>query len=228
MPRVARSVTAAINPVCPQLFTIDAAYAASKVKGSNVKHKKKIKNHYILTFHRLSHSSRHSGNRSMQAAGSGGKDGMRKGPAMTSRSCDCDLITGPALPTLGPEAAECTAHRRHDYKGSLERSWSHSNSDRTAACSAQELRTSEANPFRKRDSEVLVLVESEEEEEMQEVGDSVANTQSTIAEISSPAAANGNVYKHEVLFHSPPDNISSDLLYELPEETKDENLVEGL
>ncbi|XP_069610670.1 V-set and immunoglobulin domain-containing protein 10 isoform X2 [Ranitomeya imitator] len=85
-----------------------------------------------------------------------------------------------------------------------------------------------ANPFRKRDSEVLVLVESEEEEEMQEVGDSVANTQSTIAEISSPAAANGNVYKHEVLFHSPPDNISSDLLYELPEETKDENLVEGL
>ncbi|XP_077148344.1 V-set and immunoglobulin domain-containing protein 10 isoform X1 [Ranitomeya variabilis] len=85
-----------------------------------------------------------------------------------------------------------------------------------------------ANPFRKRESEVLVLVESEEEEEMQEVGDSVANTQSTIAEISSPAAANGNVYKHEVLFHSPPDDISSDLLYELPEDTKDENLLEGL
>ncbi|CAJ0967093.1 unnamed protein product [Ranitomeya imitator] len=78
----------------------------------------------------------------MQAAGSGGKDGMRQGPAMTSRSCDrnlitgparkgpamtsrlcdCDVITGPALPTLGPEAAECTAHRRHDYKGSLRRS----------------------------------------------------------------------------------------------------------
>ncbi|XP_073532486.1 V-set and immunoglobulin domain-containing protein 10 [Phyllobates terribilis] len=85
-----------------------------------------------------------------------------------------------------------------------------------------------ANPFRKRESEVLVLVESEEEEELQEVGDSVANTQSTFAEISSPATVNGNVCKHEVLFHSPPDNISSDLLYELPEETKGENFVEGL
>ncbi|XP_073415736.1 V-set and immunoglobulin domain-containing protein 10 isoform X1 [Dendrobates tinctorius] len=82
--------------------------------------------------------------------------------------------------------------------------------------------------LRKRESEVLVLVESEEEEEMQEVGDSVANTQSTIAEISSPAAVNGNVYKHEVLFHSPPDNLNSDLLDELPEETNGENLVEGL
>ncbi|CAJ0940654.1 unnamed protein product, partial [Ranitomeya imitator] len=79
--------------------------------------------------------------RSMQASGSSGKDGMRQGPAMTSRSCDRDLITvparegpamtswscdrdvitGPALPTLGPEAAECTAHRRQDYKGSLGR-----------------------------------------------------------------------------------------------------------
>ncbi|CAJ0938132.1 unnamed protein product [Ranitomeya imitator] len=28
---------------------------------------------------------------------------------------------GPALPTLKPEAAECTAHKRHDYKGSLGR-----------------------------------------------------------------------------------------------------------
>ncbi|CAJ0922709.1 unnamed protein product [Ranitomeya imitator] len=37
---------------------------------------------------------------------------------MTSRSCDHDVITGPALiPTLGPEAAACTAHRRQDYKG---------------------------------------------------------------------------------------------------------------
>ncbi|CAJ0939309.1 unnamed protein product [Ranitomeya imitator] len=44
----------------------------------------------------------------MQAAGSGVKDCMRQGPAMTSRSCDCDVITGPALiPALGPEAAAC-------------------------------------------------------------------------------------------------------------------------
>ncbi|CAJ0950277.1 unnamed protein product [Ranitomeya imitator] len=47
--------------------------------------------------------------------GSGGKDGMGEGPAMTSRSCDRDVITGPALiPTLGPEAAV-------DYKGPSER-----------------------------------------------------------------------------------------------------------
>ncbi|CAJ0930964.1 unnamed protein product [Ranitomeya imitator] len=40
---------------------------------------------------------------------------------MTSWSCDRDVITGPALlPTLGPEAAACTAHRCQDYKGSSE------------------------------------------------------------------------------------------------------------
>ncbi|CAJ0965170.1 unnamed protein product [Ranitomeya imitator] len=58
----------------------------------------------------------------VQAAGSGAKDAMREGPAMTSRSCDHDVITGPALiPTLGPEAATCTAHRRQDYKGPSKR-----------------------------------------------------------------------------------------------------------
>ncbi|CAJ0949624.1 unnamed protein product [Ranitomeya imitator] len=45
------------------------------------------------------------------ADSSGGKDGMGEEPAMTSRSCDHDVITGPALiPTLGLEAAV-------DYKG---------------------------------------------------------------------------------------------------------------
>ncbi|CAJ0966886.1 unnamed protein product [Ranitomeya imitator] len=40
---------------------------------------------------------------------------------MTSRSCDCDVITGPALiPTLETEAAACTAHRRQDFKGPSE------------------------------------------------------------------------------------------------------------
>ncbi|CAJ0965415.1 unnamed protein product [Ranitomeya imitator] len=54
----------------------------------------------------------------VQAAGSGAKDAMREGPAMTSRSCDRDVITGPALiPTLGTEAAACTAHRRQDFTG---------------------------------------------------------------------------------------------------------------
>ncbi|CAJ0966760.1 unnamed protein product [Ranitomeya imitator] len=59
--------------------------------------------------------------RRLQAAGSGGKDAMQEGPAMTSRSCDRDIITGPALiPTLGPEAAACNAHKRQDYKGPSE------------------------------------------------------------------------------------------------------------
>ncbi|CAJ0925514.1 unnamed protein product [Ranitomeya imitator] len=42
---------------------------------------------------------------------------VAEGPAMTSWSCDRDVITGPALiPTLGPEAAV-------DYKGSLGSQW---------------------------------------------------------------------------------------------------------
>ncbi|CAJ0939375.1 unnamed protein product [Ranitomeya imitator] len=46
---------------------------------------------------------------------------MREGPSMTSQSCDRDVITGPALiPTLGPEAAACTAHKRQDYNGPSE------------------------------------------------------------------------------------------------------------
>ncbi|CAJ0955843.1 unnamed protein product [Ranitomeya imitator] len=62
--------------------------------------------------------SRSPSPRHMQAAGSGSKDAMQEGPAMTSRSCDRNVITGPVLiPTLGPEAAACTAHRRQDYKG---------------------------------------------------------------------------------------------------------------
>ncbi|CAJ0941692.1 unnamed protein product [Ranitomeya imitator] len=57
----------------------------------------------------------------VQVAGSDVKDAMREGPAMTARSCDRDVITGPALiPTLGPEAAACTAHRRQDFKGTSE------------------------------------------------------------------------------------------------------------
>ncbi|CAJ0935283.1 unnamed protein product, partial [Ranitomeya imitator] len=49
----------------------------------------------------------------VQAADSAAKDAMRGGPAMTSRSCDRDVITGPELiPTLGLEADACTAHKR--------------------------------------------------------------------------------------------------------------------
>ncbi|CAJ0921271.1 unnamed protein product [Ranitomeya imitator] len=57
----------------------------------------------------------------VEAAGSGAKDAMQEEPAMTSRSCDRDVITGPALiPTLGPEAAACTAHRCQDINGPSE------------------------------------------------------------------------------------------------------------
>ncbi|CAJ0956527.1 unnamed protein product [Ranitomeya imitator] len=46
---------------------------------------------------------------------------LREGPAMMSRSCDCDFITGPALiPNLGTKAAACTAYRCQDYKGPSE------------------------------------------------------------------------------------------------------------
>lgn len=85
-----------------------------------------------------------------------------------------------------------------------------------------------ANPFRSGASEVLLLVESEEEDEPQQVGDLVVNTQHTDAKASSPATANGNICKHQVLFHNPPDNISPDLLSEVSEETEGENLEEDL
>ncbi|KAM3937076.1 V-set and immunoglobulin domain-containing protein 10 [Leptodactylus fuscus] len=83
-----------------------------------------------------------------------------------------------------------------------------------------------ANPFRKGASEVLVLVESEDEEELQQIGDSVVNTPYTDAEPSAPATANGNICKHQVLFHNPPENISPDLLSEDSEETEGENFEE--
>ncbi|XP_075710891.1 V-set and immunoglobulin domain-containing protein 10 [Rhinoderma darwinii] len=85
-----------------------------------------------------------------------------------------------------------------------------------------------ANPFRRGASEVLVLVESEEEDEMQQVGDSVVITQYTDAEASGPATENGNISKHQVLFHNPPDDISPDLLSEVSQETEGENLEEDL
>ncbi|CAJ0917458.1 unnamed protein product [Ranitomeya imitator] len=58
----------------------------------------------------------------MQAAGSGGKDCLRQGPAMTSRSCDRDIITGTALiPALGPEAAACNVERSPERPEERER-----------------------------------------------------------------------------------------------------------
>ncbi|KAG9487810.1 hypothetical protein GDO78_007545 [Eleutherodactylus coqui] len=82
--------------------------------------------------------------------------------------------------------------------------------------------------IRRGESEALVLIESEEEDEMQQVADSVVSTQYTGSETRSPDAANGNIYKHQVLFHNPPDHISSDLLSEVSEETEGENLEEEL
>ncbi|XP_040271961.1 V-set and immunoglobulin domain-containing protein 10 isoform X1 [Bufo bufo] len=85
-----------------------------------------------------------------------------------------------------------------------------------------------ANPFRKGASEVLILVESEEEDEMQQVDDSVVNAEYTDAATSSPATANGSICKHQVLFHNPPDDISPNLLSEVSEETDRENAEENL
>ncbi|XP_069816839.1 V-set and immunoglobulin domain-containing protein 10 [Dendropsophus ebraccatus] len=85
-----------------------------------------------------------------------------------------------------------------------------------------------ANPFRKGASEVLILIESEEEEELQEVADPVASTEYTDAETISPATANGNVCKHEVLFHNPPDSLIPDLLSEISEETEGEPVEDDL
>ncbi|XP_072272057.1 V-set and immunoglobulin domain-containing protein 10 [Pyxicephalus adspersus] len=78
-----------------------------------------------------------------------------------------------------------------------------------------------ANPFRSGQSEVLVLVESEEEEEMEQVGNSVENDPYTdnVARRPNPPAANGNIYKHQVLFHQPPANVNSDLIGEVSEDT---------
>ncbi|XP_018424596.1 PREDICTED: V-set and immunoglobulin domain-containing protein 10 [Nanorana parkeri] len=86
-----------------------------------------------------------------------------------------------------------------------------------------------ANLFRSGQSEVLVLVESEEEEEddMEQTGNSAENGHysDTVARSPNPPAANGNIYKHQVLFHQPPASISSDLVSEVSEET--ENLTPG-
>ncbi|CAJ0950273.1 unnamed protein product [Ranitomeya imitator] len=72
----------------------------------------------------------------LQAAGSASKDAMGEGPSMTSRSCDRNVMEGPALiPILGPD----TAHKRRNYNGlfglQYRRSEGHSAGGQTAvAC----------------------------------------------------------------------------------------------
>ncbi|XP_075034633.1 V-set and immunoglobulin domain-containing protein 10 isoform X2 [Mixophyes fleayi] len=85
-----------------------------------------------------------------------------------------------------------------------------------------------ANPFRSGASEVLVLVDSEEEDEMEPVGNSVVNTDYSDTAKSIPPANNGNICKHQVLFHHPPDDISPDLISEVSEDTEGENAGDEL
>ncbi|XP_075424205.1 V-set and immunoglobulin domain-containing protein 10 isoform X2 [Ascaphus truei] len=65
--------------------------------------------------------------------------------------------------------------------------------------------------FRSRESDVLVLVDSEEEMEEEEArAESPKDTA-----VNGLPAANGNVSKHQVMFHQPPDSVSSDLFSEV-------------
>ncbi|XP_063820394.1 V-set and immunoglobulin domain-containing protein 10 [Pseudophryne corroboree] len=80
-----------------------------------------------------------------------------------------------------------------------------------------------ANPFRSGASEVLVLVDSEDDE-MEPVGNSAVTTDYTVdTAASNPPTSNGNICKHQVLFHHPPDNICTDLISEVSEDTEGEN-----
>lgn len=81
-----------------------------------------------------------------------------------------------------------------------------------------------ANPFRSGQSEVLVLVESEDEDEMEQTGNSTENGHytDTVDSCPNPPAANGNICKHQVLFHYPPANINSDLDNEVSEDNESE------
>ncbi|KAM5193733.1 V-set and immunoglobulin domain-containing protein 10 [Mantella aurantiaca] len=81
-----------------------------------------------------------------------------------------------------------------------------------------------ANPFRSGQSEVLVLVESEEEDDTEQTGNSTENGHytDTVARSPNPPAANGNIYKHQVLFHHPPADVNSDLGSEVSEDTESE------
>ncbi|XP_068127733.1 V-set and immunoglobulin domain-containing protein 10 [Hyperolius riggenbachi] len=88
-----------------------------------------------------------------------------------------------------------------------------------------------ANPFRSGQSDVLILVDSEDEEEMEQMGGPVENGHYTDNPTSNqnPPAANGNIYKHQVLFHHPPENVSHDLASEeVSEDTEAENVGDQL
>nr|Q6GMZ9.2 RecName: Full=V-set and immunoglobulin domain-containing protein 10; Flags: Precursor [Xenopus laevis] len=85
-----------------------------------------------------------------------------------------------------------------------------------------------ANPFRSGATDVLVLVDSEDEEN-EEVFDTAESVQYTdIVPNVPPPAANGHLSKHEVMFHRPPESTSSDLFSEVSDDTGEENQNEEI
>ncbi|XP_053329340.1 V-set and immunoglobulin domain-containing protein 10 [Spea bombifrons] len=78
-----------------------------------------------------------------------------------------------------------------------------------------------AHFLRSRGTEVMVLVDEEEEEEMEEVIQSTESTSPIGTAISDHYVVNGNISKHQVLFHQPPDNINPALITEVSEDKED-------
>uniref|UniRef100_A0A8C5LR76 V-set and immunoglobulin domain containing 10 n=1 Tax=Leptobrachium leishanense TaxID=445787 RepID=A0A8C5LR76_9ANUR len=81
--------------------------------------------------------------------------------------------------------------------------------------------------FRSSGNEVMILVDEAEEEELEEMRESPDSATATDIAASTPVV-NGNIYKHKVLFHHPPDNISPALSEDFTEETETENPSEDL
>ncbi|KAG8456176.1 hypothetical protein GDO86_002101 [Hymenochirus boettgeri] len=77
-----------------------------------------------------------------------------------------------------------------------------------------------ANPFRSKATDVLVLVESEEEEN-DEMFDSVERIQDTA--ISDPPSGNGHISKHQVIFRHPHESPSDESFSKFSEDNVEEN-----
>ncbi|CAH2295977.1 V-set and immunoglobulin domain-containing 10 isoform X1 [Pelobates cultripes] len=83
-----------------------------------------------------------------------------------------------------------------------------------------------AHFFRSSGTEVMVLVDEEEEEELEDMREPTESTLNT--ETERPPAVNGNIYKHEALFHHPPDNISPALFGDISEDIEVGNPSDNL
>ncbi|KAM8960762.1 V-set and immunoglobulin domain-containing protein 10 [Pelodytes ibericus] len=78
-----------------------------------------------------------------------------------------------------------------------------------------------AHFFRSSGPEVMVLVDEEDGEEMEEVEELTNQTSYTNTATTDHSVANGNIYKHQVLFHHPPDKISPALASDIIDDTSE-------